>query len=295
MAVKLYTQQHAGQLPDLFERKAKFMEAFGGTPQTLQGAEAQDDYLKLKISDTDVVIQDYSTDPNVAFGDGTGNSNRFGKRHEVKSTDIQVPFDTPLAIHEGIDSYTVNDIPTQVIAERLALHTTAWADHADGVFAQELSDKAGKSITGDLTEEGVINTFNEARRTFVNNKVSNTVVWYAFVTSDVFNMLVDSDLAKTDKNSTVNIDNGVIYRFKGFQLVEVEDEKFKAKENIYFVPANVGVASVAIPVSRTIDSEDFAGVTIQSAGKLGKYIPEKNKKAIVKAKLAVPKTPASES
>ena len=34
-----------------------------------------------------------------------------------------------------------------------------------------------------------------------------------------------------------------------------------------------------------IDSEDFAGVAIQAAAKFGKYIPEKNKKAILKAKL----------
>ena len=126
MAIKLYTKQYAGMLPELFAKKSAFLRAFGGTIQTLQGAEADANFLNLKTTDTDVVIQAYSTGAAVAFGAGTGNTNRFGARKEVKSTDTQVPFDTPLAIHEGIDNFTVNDIPEQVVAERLALHAVAW-------------------------------------------------------------------------------------------------------------------------------------------------------------------------
>ena len=37
-----------------------------------------------------------------------------------------------------------------------------------------------------------------------------------------------------------------------------------------------------------MDSEDFAGVALQGAGKLGKYIPEKNQDAILKAVLTAP-------
>lgn len=285
MAIKLYTKQYAGMLQDIFESKSAFLRAFGGEIQTIEGAEADSNFLNLKISDTDVVIQNYNTGENVGFGTGTGNSNRFGPRKEVKSVDLQVPFDTPLAIHEGIDSYTVNDIPEQVVAERLALHAVAWAENYDAVMSKELSDNADETLTGDLTEEGVTKLFADARKKFVNNKVSNSVAWVAYVNADIYNFLIDSKLATTDKNSSVNVDEQSIYKFKGFVLVELPDDKFQEGEQAYFVADNVGVAGIGIPVARTMDSEDFAGVALQGAGKLGKYIPEKNKKAILKATL----------
>jgi hypothetical protein len=37
-----------------------------------------------------------------------------------------------------------------------------------------------------------------------------------------------------------------------------------------------------------MDSEDFAGTALQAAAKYGKYIPENNKKAILKATLTEP-------
>ena len=290
MAIKLYTKQYAGMLPELFAKKSAFLRAFGGTIQTLQGAEADANFLNLKTTDTDVVIQAYSTGAAVAFGAGTGNTNRFGARKEVKSTDTQVPFDTPLAIHEGIDNFTVNDIPEQVVAERLALHAVAWAENYDGVMSAAISTSASETLTEtELSETGVTNAFAEAHKKFVNNKVSNAVAWVAYVTADVYNFLIDSKLATTAKNSSANVDEQTLYRFKGFELAELPDAKFQTGDNVYFVADGVGVAGVAIPVARTMDSEDFAGVALQAAGKLGKYIPDKNKKAILKAKLvAIP-------
>nr|WP_319218592.1 capsid protein [uncultured Trichococcus sp.] len=290
MAIKLYTKQYAGMLPELFAKKSAFLRAFGGTIQTLQGAEADANFLNLKTTDTDVVIQAYSTGAAVAFGAGTGNTNRFGVRKEVKSTDTQVPFDTPLAIHEGIDNFTVNDIPEQVVAERLALHAVAWAENYDGVMSATISSSASATLTEtELSETGVTNAFAEAHKKFVNNNVSNAVAWVAYVTADVYNFLIDSKLATTAKNSSANVDEQTLYKFKGFELVELPDAKFQTGDNVYFVADGVGVAGVAIPVARTMDSEDFAGVALQAAGKLGKYIPDKNKKAILKAKLvAIP-------
>ena len=290
MAIKLYTKQYAGMLPELFARKSAFLRAFGGTIQTLQGAEADANFLNLKTTDTDVVIQAYSTGAAVAFGAGTGNTNRFGARKEVKSTDTQVPFDTPLAIHEGIDNFTVNDIPEQVVAERLALHAVAWAEKYDGVMSAAISASASATLTETrLSEDGVTNAFAEAHKKFVNNGVSNSIAWVAYVTADVYNFLIDSKLATTAKNSSANVDEQTLYKFKGFELVELPDAKFQTGDNVYFVADGVGVAGVAIPVARTMDSEDFAGVALQAAGKLGKYIPDKNKKAILKAKLvAIP-------
>ena len=285
MAIKLYTKQYSGMVPDLFESRTHFLRTFGGTVQVHADAEYNDKFLTLKTTDTDVTIQAYNTDADVAFGTGTGNSNRFGPRHEVKSVDTTVEWETPLAIHDGIDRFTVNDIPEQVVAERLALHGAAWAEHVDGLLGKALSDNASETLTGELTEEGVVQAFADARKTFVNNKVSRNVAWVAYVNTDVFNLLVDSKLATTAKNSSANIDNQTLYAFKGFLLQEIQDDAFQEGEQIYFAADGVGVVGIGIEVTRVLDSEDFNGVALQGAGKYGKYIPEKNQKAILKATL----------
>lgn len=282
MAMKIWTTQYAGILPELFASQSYFLRAFGGL-QTLTNVEPDENFLRLKVSDTDVVIQDYSTDADVGFGAGTGSTSRFGTRKEVKSVDVQVPFDTPLAIHEGIDRFTVNDIPEQVVSERLALHGVAWAQRYDGVMSKTISDNADKTYLEPLTEAGVVKLFSDAHKHFVNEGVSAATAWVAYVNTDVYDILIDSDLATTAKNADVNVSTQSLYHFKDFLLIETPDAKFQADEVAYFVADNVGVAGVGIQVARTIDSEDFAGVALQAAGKLGKYIPAKNKKAILKA------------
>ena len=85
MATKFYTSQYAGLIADVFKKKQHFLNTFGGRLQTKDGETFNDEFLKLKISDTDVVIQKYDMGENVAFGTGTGNSSRFGNRKEIKS------------------------------------------------------------------------------------------------------------------------------------------------------------------------------------------------------------------
>ena len=286
MAIKIFTKQYAGLLANVFEKKQNFLNTFGGKLQVQDGITNKDSFIDLKISDTDVVIQKYDMGKNVAFGTGTGTSNRFGQRKEIKSVDKQVPYEEPLAIHEGVDNFTVNDNAEEVIQERAALHAEAWVEQMNGFLSKALSDAAHKTLTGKLTEEDVVKTFNEASKIFVNNKVSKDVARVAYVTSDVYNFIVDAKLVSTGKGSTVNIDDNEYLKFKGFILDELADEYFQKGENIIFAADNVGVAGVGIEIYRMLDSEDFAGVAIQSAGKFGKYIPEKNQKAVVKAKLA---------
>ena len=286
MAIKIFTKQYAGLLANVFEKRQNFLNTFGAKLQVQDGITNKDSFIDLKISDTDVVIQKYDTGENVAFGTGTGTTNRFGQRKEIKSVDKQVPYEEPLAIHEGVDNFTVNDNAEEVIQERAALHAEAWVEKMNGFLSKALSDAAHKTLTGKLTEEDVIKTFNDASKLFVNNKVSKNVARVAYVTSDVYNFIVDAKLVSTGKGSTVNIDDNEYYKFKGFILDEIADEYFQKGENVVFAADNVGAAGVGIEIYRMLDSEDFAGVAIQSAGKFGKYIPEKNQKAIVKAKLA---------
>lgn len=283
MTIKYFTKQYAGMLPDLFAKKSAFLRAFGGVLQVKDGITENDTFMELKVSDTDVVIQNYSTDANVGFGTGTGNTSRFGQRKEVKSVNKQVKYDAPLAINEGIDDFTVNDIKDQVVAERLALHGVAWAQHVDKLLGKFLSDSASETLNSKLDEASVSKLFSEAHKKFVNNNVSTAVPWVAYVNADVYDLLIDSKLATTAKNSSANIDDETLYKFKGFILSELPDEKFQSGEGAYFVADNVGVAGIGIQVTRAMDSEDFAGTALQAAAKYGKYLPEKNRKAILKA------------
>jgi len=284
MAIKIWTSDFAQMLPDIFENRTVFLRSFGGL-QTLTGVEADSNFLSLKVSDTDVVIQNYSLDADVGFGEGTGSTSRFGERKEVKTVDVQVQFDTPLAIHEGIDRFTVNDIPEQVVAERLALHAVAWAEKYDSVMSAALSAAASETLVEELKEAGIVKMFADAHKAFVNNGVSNSIPWVAYVNTDVYDILVDSGLATSAKSADVNISQQTLYHFKGFTLVEVPDTKFQEKDVAYFAADNIGVAGVGIEIARTLDSEDFAGVALQAAGKLGKYIPDKNKNAILKGQI----------
>lgn len=289
MSIKYYTTQLAGILPDLFVKKSAFLRAFGGTLQVQTGVKQGDTFMTLKTNDTDTVIQTYSTDPNVAFGTGTGNSNRFGERQEIIVRDMKVDFDAPLAIHKGIDGFTVNDIAESVVAEELTKNSVAWTQYVDGLLGKLISDKASETFTGALTVDDVTKVFNDAHKKFVNNGVSEAIGHIAYVTAEVYNLLVDSGLATTAKNSAVNVDANTLPRFKGFDLVELPETKFQTGEQIYFVAENIGVAGIGLQVARTFDSEDFAGVAIQAAAQYGKYVPDANTKAILKAKL----TPAA--
>lgn len=155
MAIKIFTKQYAGLLENVFEKKQNFLNTFGGKLQVQDGITNKDSFIDLKISDTDVVIQKYDMGENVAFGTGTGTSNRFGQRKEIKSVDKQVPYEEPLAIHEGVDNFTVNDNAEEVIQERAALHAEAWVEQMNGFLSKALSDAAHKTLTGKLTEEDV--------------------------------------------------------------------------------------------------------------------------------------------
>lgn len=286
MAIKEYTKQYVGMFPNIFSKKARFLAAFGGTIQVVDGVTDSTKFMDLKISnDVDAVLQEYQTGENVAFGTGTGSTNRFGERKEIKSVNKQVDFDSPLAIHEGVDNFTVNDVPDQVIAERQAKHAEAWTEKFSQIASKALSDNASETFTGPMTEDGVTKIFNDARKKLINNNVSKDIAWRAYVTADVYNLLVDSKLATTAKKSSANIDDNEIYKFKGFILEEYPDAYFQTGEHIVFAADGVGQLGLGVQTSRALDATDFVGIVMQAAGKTAKYIPEKNAKAILKAKL----------
>lgn len=282
MSIKRFELKQVGMLQPIFENKSMFLPSFGGAVQTsVTDNQAEATFLTLRDTSSKVVTQAYSTDENVAFGAGTSNTSRYGPRREIKASSVNVPYDAPLAVHEGIDRLTFDSPEFEdTIADRIAEITANWANEYDAAMSVALSEAASETLSGALTKDGVLSVFNAARKHFVVNKVSKNLIWRAYVKTDVYNMLVDSDLAKTYKGSTVDIDAGEIYKFKGFVIVDAGED---LENDAYFVADNVGVAGVAIEETRAGETMDYAGVVIVSVAKLGKYIPEANKKAIVVA------------
>lgn len=289
MAIKIYSKEYMGMLKNIFIKKSYFLRAFGGEIKVADGVKQSDEFMEVKISDaSDVTIQEYDTGEDVGFGEGTGSTNRFGKRREIKSVNKQIPYEKPLSIHEGIDDVTVNDVPEEVIAERLEKHALAWAEYVDKLLSKELSNGAAKVINGELSENGITKVFAAAHKHFVNNNVSTINPWVSYVNTEVYDFLVDHKLTTTAKNSNTNIETQTVPMFKGFVVVEVPDHRFEAGEQAVFSSDNVGVAGVGLQVARAMDSEDFTGVALQGAGKYAKYLPDENKKAVAKAKLTAP-------
>lgn len=287
MATKIYTTKVASQLPNLFSRRSAFMRAFGGDLQVITGNEYDNKFLKLKTEDTEVIIQDYNTGENVAFGTGTSNSSRLGPMREVKSTNEEVEFEAPQVINEGIDTYTANDNIDTVASKRLALHSNALVSSYEKIMGKELSDKASENLSVELTEESVVKAFNDAYVSFVNNEVSDIVNWIAYVTPEIASILTDAKLTVKEKSSNVNIGDNTVDKFKNFEIVAIPESKFQDGEVIYFTAEDVGVAGVALKEARAMDDHpDFLGIVVQSAAKFGKFIPDRNIKAIIKATLA---------
>lgn len=286
MSTKIYTKNYMAMLAKITESRSRFLRSFGGQIQIYDGVADSDTMLHLKVNNTKAVIKKYDKGENVGFGTGTGSTNRFGQRLEIKSIDLTVPYEAPIAIHEGIDNVTVNDVADKVVAERLEENALAQTEYINELLAKALSDNASETLTGQMTEEGVTKTFAAARKKFVNNKISKSIAWVAYVTSDVYDFLIDSKLATTAKNSSANIDEQSLYKFKGFVLEETPDEYFQEGEQVMFAVDGVGIAGVGLQIVRTIDADDFYGVAIQGAGKYGKYIADENKVGILKAKLA---------
>ena len=136
MAEHIYTKQFVKALETIYGTQSHFMNTFGGSLQVLDGVSNSDTAMSIKTNNQPSVIQKYSTDANVAFGTGTGKSSRFGERAEIKSVEINVPYEAPLAIHEGVDNVTVNDDANRVVLERLALAGEAWTEDLNNLLGK---------------------------------------------------------------------------------------------------------------------------------------------------------------
>lgn len=283
-AAQAFSLQFKEMLPAVFQAQAYFGEFFGGSIEVLDGVSNNETAFYVKTSDIPVVIQDYDTGANVAFGTGTSNSSRFGELHEITYSNTPVPYDWTWAFHEGLDRFTVNNGLEQAVADRLDLQAQRMVKMFNEHHGKFISDNAIESVelaeaTSDKDKE-LLNLFNELSKHYVNvNAVGDRI---ANVNTDLYNRIVDHPLTTTAKNSTTNIDENGVVRFKGFTIRETPDELFEDGEVAYVYIANIGKAFTGINTTRTIDAIDFDGVQLQGAGKAGQFMLDDNKKAVLK-------------
>ena len=280
LPVRIYQKQFIGLMQTVFGVQSTFTPTFG-TLQALDGIQNNAIAFSVKANDVPVAVGTYNTDPNVAFGSGTSNSNRFGPMKEIIYGDIDVPYDFGWSFNEGIDQLTVNTDLNSAVADRLNLQAQSKTRLFNGKLGAYLVASAAADI-GAVTD--VNKVFEAASERYTDLEV--VVPVRAYVTAEVYNAIIDHQLVTSYKGSAVNIDENGIVRFRDI-VVTKTPTRYMAGKSIIFAPDNIGRAFTGINVVRTIQSENFAGVALQGAGKAGQWISDDNRQAIFTAGASV--------
>lgn len=276
LPVHIYQKQFIGLMQTVFGVQSTFTPTFGAL-QALDGIQNNQIAFSVKANDVPVAVGTYNTDPDVAFGTGTSNSNRFGPMKEIVYGDIDVPYSFGWSFNEGIDQLTVNNDLNAAVADRLNLQAQA----KTRLFNSKLGAYLVSSAAADLGAVTDVNeVFEEASERYTDLEV--VVPVRAYVTAEVYNAIIDHQLVTTSKGSAVNIDENGIVRFRDI-VVTKTPTRYMAGKSIIFSPDNIGRAFTGINVVRTIQSENFAGVALQGAGKAGQWISNDNRQAIFTA------------
>lgn len=276
LPVRLYQKQFIGLMQTVFGVQSTFTPTFGAL-QALDGVQNNAIAFSVKASDVPVAVGTYNTDPNVAFGTGTSNSNRFGPMEEIVYSDIDVPYSFGWSFNKGVDPLTVNTDFDSAVADQLNLQAQA----KTRLFNSKLGAYLVASAAADLGAVTDVNkVFEAASERYTDLEV--VVPVRAYVTAEVYNAIIDHQLVTSSKGSAVNIDENGIMRFRDIAVTKTPT-RYMAGKSIIFAPDNIGRAFTGINVVRTIQSENFAGVALQGAGKAGQWISDDNRQAIFTA------------
>lgn len=280
LSVRRYEKQYRGMLQTVFTATNAFQGAVSPI-QILDGVQNNATAFSVKTNNTPVVVGEYKTDANIAFGTGTANSSRFGQMTEVIYQDTDVPYDYTLTIHEGIDRFTVNNDLNAAIADRLRLQSEAQTRAMNKRIGAYASKVAGHTETlSAYTEDAIKTLFNKINTYYVDLEVTAPAT--AYVKSDLYNAIIDMTHVNKGKGSSVNIDrNGLAY-YKDIALQPVASQYFTSDTQAIVMPNGLIIPFVGITTARTIQAVDFDGVELQAAAKGGQYILEDNKKAVIK-------------
>lgn len=275
LPVRVYSKQFLQLLSTVFQSQAVFTPTFGAL-QTLDGVQNNATAFSVKTNDMAVVVGEYSTDTDTAFGSGTAKSSRFGEMKEVIYADTDVPYTANWAIHEGLDQMTVNNDLDAAVADRLNLQAQA--------KTRSFNVAMGKALSTAGTDLGKVDDINALFEKAVEKYTDLEVIApvRAYVTATVYNAIIDLANVTTAKNSAVNIDTNGMISFRGIAITKVPTQYMGGKA-VIFAPDNVARVFTGINIARTIQAIDFAGVELQGAGKYGTFILDDNKKAIFTA------------
>ena len=323
--INSYIPQLHEILASVFAVKSYWSDFF--TPlQLLDGITNKDIAFSIKTNDVAAAVTDgsleqggtpaYNTGANVAFGNGTGSTNRFGNRTEVKYDDVDVLYTWDWVYHEGIDKHTVNEDFDAAHAKELEKIANAITGKFNKKQGDYLTENAGKTITGisvanaeAITPEQAIAIFNKIDAYMTDQEVDETLTRVAGVTPALYNAIVDNGLSTTAKGSDVNIDRNEVRMFKDFVIRKLPTKAFASTDAVAasgtegqagYVAAQsatqdiciagverMGVPFTGIETARAIEAQDFDGTALQGAGKAGQFISEDNCKALVKVTVTV--------
>lgn len=275
LPVRVYSKQFLQLLSTVYQSQSVFMPTFGAL-QALDGISNNAVAFSVKTNSMAVVVGEYSTDANTAFGTGTSKSSRFGNMKEVIYTDTDVPYTAKWTIHEGLDQMTVNNDLDAAVADRLNLQAQAKTRQFNVAMGKALA--AAGSDLGKATDINAL--FEKAVEKYTDLEVIAPV--RAYVTATVYNAIIDLANVATAKNSAVNIDTNGMVSFRGITITKVPTQYMGGKA-VIFAPDNIARLFTGINIARTIQAIDFAGVELQGAGKYGTFILDDNKKAIFTA------------
>ncbi len=282
LPARSYQLEFKRLLQAVFKKQSYFADFFGGGIEALDGVQENETAFYVKTSDIPVVVgAGYDKTATVAFGSGTGNSSRFGERTEVIYSNTPAKYTWGWVFHEGIDRHTVNNDFDAAIADRLELQARAKTSKFNVQHGKFISESAGHAETlADYTADSVLTLFDALSAYFNNIEAVGTKK--AKVNSNLYNAIVNHPLMTTSKNSAASVADNEVTRFKGFAIEEIPDGLFQTGECCYAYIEGVGKAFTGINTARTIESEDFDGVSLQGAGKAGEFILPDNKKAVCK-------------
>ncbi|MEY4716081.1 phage capsid protein [Lacticaseibacillus paracasei] len=233
LPVRAYQKQFIGLMQTVFGVQSTFTPTFGAL-QALDGIQNNAIAFSVKANDVPVAVGAYNPNPNVAFGTGTSNSNRFGPMQEIIYSDIDVPYSFGWSFNEGIDQLTVNTDLDSAVADRLNLQAQA----KTRLFNSQLGAYLVASAAADLGEVTDVNkVFEAASERYTDLEV--VVPVRAYVTAEVYNAIIDHALVTSAKGSAVNIDENGIVRFRDI-IVTKTPARYMAGKSIAFAPDNVG-------------------------------------------------------
>ena len=286
LPVRQYAPQYRQMLSTIFNVQKAFAGVLAPI-QTLDGVQFNSKAFLVKTNATPVVVGTYNPDSTKVFGAGTGTGSRFGELKEVIYQDTEVGYDYTLAIHEGIDRYTVNNDLNAAVADRLRLHSEAQTREVNKRIGKFLSANAGETKElAKLDETNIQKLFNQVNVYVTNTEINAPIKCY--IRAQVYNAIIDMASTNKSKGSNINIDTNGLVKYKNIELIVVPEQYFENNVVAIFSPDGIVIPFIGIETARTVETEDFDGVKLQAAAKGGTFVLDDNKKAIIKVTSATP-------